>query len=152
MGRGSHNYIESRNSFLNEGFAEAFGTTFYYFWGDISDQAHEMNIQSLYEGMNRFLDVTDADRRIACNFVRWLFHRYGPERMVTALREAYVEGGRTRDVIARVYDVPFGDLAAQWQRDQEWLSAQQPPQGFFAYPVWDRELRAPVSVPAAGDP
>lgn len=147
-----HTCLRSRNSFLNEGFAEAFGTTFYYFWGDISDQTPDMDVHRLYEGMGRLFSVTGADRYIACNFIRWLFHRYGPEKLVTVLREAYVEGGRTRDVIARIYGVPFSDLAAQWQRDQEWLSEQQPPEGFFAYPPWDREVRITTSVPASGDP
>lgn len=147
-----HNYLRSRNSFLHEGLAEAFGTTFYYIWGDFSDHTPEMGIQGLYEGMDRLFGVTEADRRISCNFIRWLYHRHGPERMVTALREAYVEGNKTRNVFTRVYDVPFADLATQWQRDQEWLSAQQPPEGFFAYPPWDREGRAPVSIPDVGDP
>jgi hypothetical protein len=146
-----HNYLRSRNSFLHEGLAEAFGTTFYYFWGDFSDQTSVRSIQSLYEGMDRLFSVTEADRRISCNFIRWLYHRHGPERMVTVLREAYVEGNRTRDVFTRVYDMSFGDLATQCQRDQEWLSEQQPPEGFFAYPPWDREVRAPVSVPDVGD-
>ncbi len=136
----AHTFLRSRNSFLNEGFAEAFGTSFYYFWGDISDSPPKMNIQNLYEGMGRVFSVTEADRRVASNFIRWLFHRYGPEKIVTALREAYVEGGRTRDVFGRIYGVPFDDLAAQWQRDQEWLREQPPPEGFFAYPPWDKEV------------
>jgi len=133
-----HNYLRSRNVFLHEGIAEAFGTSFYHFWGDVSESDHEMSIPALYEGMDRILGVSQEDRVVASNFVRWLFHRYGPKKLVTVLREAYVEGSRTRDVIARVYDMPFSDLAAQWQRDATWLREQPPPQGFFTYPPWEK--------------
>jgi hypothetical protein len=147
-----HTFLPSRNRFLHEGVAEAFGTTFYQFWGDFFIPKAEMNVQRLYEATDRLLSVTDTDRRVACSFVRWLFHRHGPEKLVTALREAYPGGSRTRDVIARVYGVPFGDLAAQWQRDQQWLSTQPPPKGFFLHPPWEREARVPVSVPSTGGP
>jgi len=135
-----HNYLRSRKLFLHEGIAEAFGTSFYYFWGDVCDKDFETSIPALYEGMDRVLGVSQDDRVVASNFVRWLFHRYGPKKLVTVLREAYLEGSRTRDVIARVCGMPFGDVAAQWQRDQKWLSEQQPPEGFFVYPPWDKEV------------
>ncbi len=147
-----HSYQRSRNLFLHEGIAEAFGTSFYYFWGDVCDKDFEMSIHDLYDGMDRVLGRSRTDRVVACNFVRWLFHRHGPAKMVIALREAYVEGSRTRAVLARVYGVPFEDFAAQWQRDQEWLRVQKPPEGFFAEPPWDREAPAPVSGAATREP
>jgi len=147
-----HSYQMSRNLFLHEGVAEAFGTSFFYFWGDVCDSDFEMSIHDLYDGMDRVFGLTRTDRVVACNFVRWLFHRHGPAKMVTALREAYLEGSRTRAVFARVYGVPFEDLAVQWQRDQEWLSVQEPPDGFFADPPWGREVPAPVNGAATGEP
>lgn len=149
-----HCYLRSRNMFLYEGIAEAFGSSFSFLWGDERRDPLEMSIQNLRAGMNRLLgsSISNVDRGVGQNFTWWLFYRHGPEKLVAALREAYVESGRTRDVFARVYGVPFNDLAGEWQHDQKWLSERPPFEGFFTYAPWDREVRAPVSAPAAREP
>ena len=147
-----HSYQRSRNLFLHEGLAEAFGTSFFYSWSDACDGGPEMTIHALHEGMDRVAGLGRSDRVVAGNFIRWLFHRHGPSKMVAAAREAYLEGSRTRAVLARVYGMPFEDLAAQWQRDQEWLGDQEPPAGFFVKPPWDARAPAGVNGAATGEP
>lgn len=136
-----HCYLRSRSLFLHEGIAEAFGTTFYYFWGDIAEQPIEVDQASLRKTMDKCLGLDETDRRIAGNFVRWLYHRYGPAKLVAVLHEAYVEGGRTRDVLVRIYGMSFTKLVSRWQQDQQWLREQPPPEGFFAHPPWDKEVK-----------
>lgn len=135
-----HSYLRSRNLFLHEGIAEAFGTQFYYCWGDIGDHPIEADEASLRDAMDRLLGRNETERRIAGNFVRWLYQRYGSKKLVATLREAYLEGSRTRDVLARIYGISFTDLASRWEQDQQWLREQPPPAGFFSYPPWDKEI------------
>ena len=132
-----HSYLIPRNYFLREGIAHAFGGTFELPWDDYTYKPVKVDEQRLHEAMDRLLDVPDEDRDMARNLVLWLYYRYGPEKLVTILRQSYCEGSRTRDVMARVCGVSFSDLAAQWQRDQEWLHCQPAPAGFFTYSGWD---------------
>lgn len=137
-----HSYLLTRNTFLAEGIAEAFGTTFFQGWCDFRDSPVPTDVQSLRKAMDHMLGQSSEARGISCNFLRWLYLRYGSEKLLALLRDAYLEGSRTRAVMTRVYGMPFEDLAARWQRDQQWLNEQLPPEGFFLYPPWDKEVRA----------
>ncbi len=143
-----HNYIICRNPFLNEGVAEAFGTTFFYGWeNDWSDPIPMMNVTNLKAAMNRWLKVTQQDRLIGCSFIRWLYHRYGAAKLLKMLQQAHFDGRKNFAVISEVYGLPFDDMARRWQEDQKWLSKQPPPEGFFVYAPWDKEVPVPANMP-----
>jgi len=135
-----HFYLTSRNKFLREGIAEAFGTTFYQGFRDFGKKT-EINSEKLISAIENFAKNEGESRYLANNFVRWLYFKEGSAKLVSLFRKSTSDLKGTEKVFLDVYKRNLQTLAEQWINEQEWLSKQQPPEGFFIYKPWTEEKK-----------
>jgi len=133
-----HAYLSSGNRFLSEGIADAFGTTFYWGWGDVGEPEPHTKDALLQQFFR------EKGIGLGGNFARWVFYRFGAKKLVQLAEEA---SGRkqTRKAVEHIFSKSLPDLASQWEHDQEWLKQQKAPDGFFVRPPWKAESRAPMT-------